>query len=108
MFSRWVTSTYSPPDDVMSSNCDLALSVVAEESRAEQNEERNEGRDGRGVGHIHLNLIWHSFLTYEKGLTWTTTIKLLWTGRQAMATEHTGPKSVQLVQPFINVEEVAW
>lgn len=45
MFSRWVTSSYSPPDDVMSSNCDVASRPVAEEMRKEGKEEekRTEG-----------------------------------------------------------------
>lgn len=43
MFSRWVTSSYSPPDDVMSFNCnDLASRAEAEK----KNEEKE--RDGRG------------------------------------------------------------
>lgn len=46
-FPRWVTSSYRPPDDVMSSNCiDVAAGPGAEERRKKKEKEKK-GRGGR-------------------------------------------------------------
>lgn len=55
MLSRWVTSSYSPPDDVMGSNCnDVASGPGAQERRKKEEKKRKGGRgeERRGVGSI--------------------------------------------------------
>ena len=52
MFSRWVTSRYSPPDDVMSSNClDVASRPRVQKRRKEGKKRRKEGMGEEGVAH---------------------------------------------------------
>lgn len=51
MLSRWVTSSYSPPDDVMGSNCnDVASGPGAQERRKKEEKKRKElmGDERRG------------------------------------------------------------
>lgn len=55
MFSRSVTSSYSPPDDVMSSNCnDVAPGSGAE---GEEKKEEKKRSDGRGMGSLDANFL---------------------------------------------------
>jgi len=42
MFPRWVTNSYSPPDDVMSSNCNNVASGFGAKRKKRENETTEE------------------------------------------------------------------
>ncbi len=77
MFSHWVTSSYSPPDDVMSSNYnDVASGPAAEEGRKRGeigNKKRKEGmgEEWSGVGGIYRNFLCRLFLMHSNLVFWS-------------------------------------
>lgn len=64
MFSRWVTSSYSPPDDVMSFNCNDLASGAGAERKKRRRKGMGEERNGQHL--LKLSLARLSYANLKK------------------------------------------